>query len=72
MSFKTMASIHSLQQQGDPENGDFGHRQAEVTIISHAGNNNVVAEYNGIRYRTVFNPFAGTYFVDDVYGEITE
>jgi len=57
MSFKTQAYVHSLKQQGDPENGDFGHQAAEVTIISHIDNNNVVAEYNGIRCTAVYNPF---------------
>ncbi|MDR0287229.1 MAG: hypothetical protein LBI03_05935 [Clostridiales bacterium] len=72
MENKVMAYVHSLKQEGDPENGDFGHQQAEVTIIRHNDNNNVVAEYNGVRCKAVFNPFAGSYFVDDVYGKITE
>jgi len=72
MGRKVMANVHSLKKQGDPGSGDFGHQQAEVTIISHTENNNVVAEYNGVRCTAVFNPITGTYFVDDVYGKITE
>ena len=55
---KTMAMVHSLNAM------------AEVTIISENGNNNVIAEYNGIRYTAVYNPFNGLYYVDDVYGRI--
>ena len=28
------------------------------------------AEYNGVKCHAIFNPFAGRYFVDDVYGVI--
>lgn len=69
---KTMAFVHSLKQAGDPQNGDFGHQKAEVTIISHVNNNDVVAEYNGVRCRAVYNPFACAYFVDDVYGKLPD
>ena len=27
-----------------------------------------LAEYNGVRCHAIFNPFAGKFFVDDVYG----
>lgn len=60
---KTMAYVHSLQ---DKETGR--HNSAEVTIIEHRDNNNVIAEYNRIRCTAIFNPFANSYFVDDVYG----
>lgn len=68
---KTMAFVHSLQQAGDPGNGDFGHQQAEVTIVSHISNNEVRAEYNGMLCTAIYNPFKSAYFVDDVYGIIT-
>ena len=29
-----------------------------------------LAEYNGVKCHAIFNPFAGRYFVDDVYGVI--
>jgi hypothetical protein len=70
------ANLRSLQEQTDPRSGDFGHRTAEVNIISHTDNNNVVAEVQGVRCRAIFNPFAnnfaGQYFVDDVDGRIEE
>jgi len=72
MTQTTMANLRSLQEHGDPRNGDFGHHMAEVTVISHTDNNNVIAEYQGVRYRAIFNPFAGQYFVDDVDGKIEE
>lgn len=56
--FKTSAMVHSLNAI------------AEVTIISESGNNNVIAEYNGIRCTAIFNPFSCLYYVDDVYGII--
>jgi hypothetical protein len=44
----------------------------EVTIISEDGPNNVVAEYKGKRCTAIFNPFSGLYYVDDVYGVISD
>ena len=50
--------IHSLKQ------GET-HVLGEATILKRIGDNDYLAEYNAI-----FNPFAGRYFVDDVYGVI--
>lgn len=57
---KAMAMVHSLQGL------------AEVTIISENGCNNVVAEYNGKKCTAVYNGFVGRYYVDDVYGVISD
>lgn len=57
--FKTQGCIHSL-----------GGKLAEVEIIGKTGDNEYVAEYNGIRCTAIFNPFAGRYYVDDVYGKL--
>jgi len=54
--FKAQAMIHSLKDI------------AEVTIISHEDNNNVIAQYKGQRYTAIYNTFNGLYYVDDVYG----
>ena len=70
MSFKVMANLRSLQTNGNPEQGDFGHHMAEVTIISRKSDSDVVAEYNGALYRAIFNGIAGAYFLDDVDGYI--
>ena len=32
------------------------------------GDNDYLAEYNGVKCHAMFNPFVGRYFVDDVYG----
>ena len=65
-----MANLRSLQTQGNPEKGDFGHHQAEVTIVSHKSDSEVVAEINGSLYSAIYNVFVGSYFVDDVDGYI--
>jgi hypothetical protein len=54
--FKIKAQIHSLQAQD------------EVTILHDKNSNDVIAEYNGKRCTTIFNPFVGLYYVDDIYG----
>ena len=60
---KDEAYIHSLK----------GHEQdrhvlGEAEIIQCIGDNLYLAEYRGVRCTAIFNPFAGKYFVDDVYG----
>ncbi|MBD5144977.1 MAG: hypothetical protein HDT21_03555 [Ruminococcus sp.] len=55
---KVLAMVHSLKDL------------AEVEIIEHKDNNNVIAEYNGQKCTAIFNPFVGRYYVDDIYGKI--
>lgn len=55
------AMVHSI---GAPVNG--------VEIIAESGNNKVLARYNGVYCTAVFNPFVCMYYVDDVYGILTE
>ena len=57
--------IHSLKE-GEQ------HKLGEATIIKRLGDNDYLAEYNGVKCHAIFNPFAGRYFVDDVYGVIRE
>lgn len=64
---KTMAFIHSLQDKKTDQ-----HHSAEATIIEHRDNNNVIAEYNGVRCSAIYNPIVCAYFIDDVYGRVTE
>lgn len=54
--FTTKAMIYSSEEQ------------AEVTILHHKNNNDVIAEYNGIRCTAVYNPFTGLFYVDDIFG----
>jgi len=57
--------IHSLKQD---EKNVLG----EAAIIKKLGDNDYLAEYNGVKCHAIFNPFAGRYFVDDKYGVIRE
>jgi DNA-directed RNA polymerase subunit RPC12/RpoP len=65
MSFKTKAYVHSLKDRKTDTNV-----AAEVTIIEHKTDNDVIAEYNGIRCKAIFNGFVCMYYVDDIYGII--
>ena len=57
--------IHSLKQDG--KNG-----LAEATIIKRLGENDYLADYNGVKCHAIFNPFVGRYYVDDKYGVIKD
>lgn len=56
INLKTVAHIYSLN------------RPAEVTITEMVGNNKYLAEYKGKICAAMFNPFTGTFHVDDVRG----
>jgi len=60
---KVTAFIHSLK---DKENDR--HVLGEATIIKSIGDNQYLADYNGVKCTAIFNFFTGHYFVDDVYG----
>lgn len=53
--------IHSL-------NGEL----AQASILEKTGDNEYIAEYNGVKCSAIFNPFVGRYYVDDKYGVIKE
>ena len=55
--------IHSLKHEVTNVLG-------EATIIERIGDNDSLAEYNGVKCHAIYNPFSGRYFVDDVYGVI--
>ena len=44
----------------------------EATILKRLGDNDYLAEYNGVRCHAIFNPFVGRFYVDDKYGIIRE
>lgn len=54
--FKTKAYVHSLN------------KKAEVIIVEHIDNNHCKAIYNGLLCTAIFNPFVGSYYVDDKFG----
>jgi len=58
--------IHSLKQP----NGT--NVLAEATIIKKLGDNDYLAEYNGVKCHAIFNPFVCRYYVDDKYGVVKE
>ena len=62
---KCECHIHSLKTDGE-------NVLAEATIIERLGDNDYLADYNGVKCRAMYNPFTGRYFVDDVYGVINQ
>ena len=60
---KVKAYIHSLK---DHRNNH--HVLGDAEIIKCIGDNLYLAEVNGVQCTAIFNPFAGAYFADDVYG----
>jgi len=56
-----MCYIHSLKKDGQSN-------LAEATIIEKLGDNQYLADYNGVKCTAIFNPFVGHYYVDDIYG----
>ena len=61
--------VHSLKQFTEQGEKNV---LAEATIIKRLGDNDYLAEYNGVKCHAIYNPFAGRYFVDDKYGVIKE
>ena len=59
-SFKTQAMVNSLQTTD------------EVTIIHEKNNNDVIALYQSTLCTAIYNIFVGLYYVDDLYGKLTE
>ena len=64
---KVTAYIHSLKDREHDKNV-----LGEAEIIREIGDNLYLAEYNGVRCTAIFNYVTGRYYVDDVYGRITE
>lgn len=62
---KCQCYIHSLKQG---ETNVLG----EATIIKQLGDNDYLADYNGVKCHAIYNHFVGRYFVDDKYGVINE
>ncbi len=60
---KVEAFIHSLKDHTNDR-----HVLGEAEIIRKIDDNLYLAEYRGVQCTAIFNPFAGRYFVDDVYG----
>ena len=59
------AYIHSLKDKVNNR-----HVLGEAEIIKNIGDNQYLAEYNGVKCTAIFNPFTCYYYVDDVYGVV--
>ena len=64
---KVRTYIHSLKDQEHDR-----HVLGEAEIIKRIGNDLYLAKYNGVRCTAIFDPFTGSYYVDDVYGQWEE
>ncbi len=42
----------------------------EATIHKKLGDNDYLAEYDGVKCHAIYNPFVGKFYVDDKYGVI--
>ena len=58
--FKTQAIVHTLKDKD------------EVAILHEKGSNDVIAKYNGKRCTAVYNLFVGMFYVDDIYGVLSD
>ena len=67
MNQKVVAYIHSLKDKATDT-----HVLGEAEILEFIDNNNVIAKYDGIKCRAIFNPFVGKFFIDDLYGKIED
>lgn len=38
---------------------------AEATILRKVGDNDYIAEYNGVKCHAIYNPFVAKFYVDD-------
>ena len=64
---KVEAYIHRLKDRKTDTN-----KLGMAEIIRQIGDNQFLAEYNGVRCTAIFNPFVERYYVDDVYGILHE
>jgi hypothetical protein len=53
--------IHSL-------NGEL----REASILRRLGDNDYLAEFNGVKCHAIYNPFVNHFYVDDKYGVIRD
>lgn len=58
---KCPCHIHSL-------NGEM----REATILQKTGDNQYIADFNGVKCTAIYNIFVGAYYVDDKYGIIRD
>lgn len=44
----------------------------EANILGRLGDNDYLAEYNGVKCHAIYNPFVNKFYVDDIYGLIKD
>jgi hypothetical protein len=44
----------------------------EASILKRLGDNDYLAEYNGVKCHAIYNPFVNKFYVDDKYGIIRD
>jgi hypothetical protein len=44
----------------------------EATILERLGDNDYLAEYNGVKCHAIYNPFVNHFYVGDKYGVIKD
>ncbi len=44
----------------------------EATILQKTGDNQYIADFNGVKCTAIYNIFVGAYYVDDKYGIIRD
>lgn len=50
----------------------LGGKEAEATILEKVGDNQYIAEFNGVKCSAIYNQFVSRFYVDDKYGIIRE
>lgn len=48
----------------------LGGELREATIVEKISANEYIAEYGGVRYTAIYNPFVNQFYVDDKFGII--
>ena len=61
MNLKTIGRIHSLSGKED-----------EITVLEKCGDNDYIVDYKGVKCHALFNFFVNRYYVDDIYGRVTQ
>ena len=61
MEFPIIEKMHNHSLDGELR---------EATIFKRLGDNDYLAEYNGIKCHAIYNPFVNKLYVDDKYGII--
>ncbi len=44
----------------------------DATILKRLGDNDYLAEFNGVKCHAIYNPFVDKFYVDDKYGVIKD